>query len=58
MRDLETFSGFVAFCFQIATDSDCRARSREGIIEDGGWRMEDGGWRIEIEDRKNGDPGA
>jgi hypothetical protein len=52
VRYLETFSGFGGFCFQIATDSDCRARSGEGImedrgrrIEDRGWRMEDGGWR-------------
>jgi hypothetical protein len=35
MQDLETFSESGGFFFQIATDSDCRARSAEGIIEVG-----------------------
>src|SRR5260221_10663094 len=37
-RYLEIFSGFMTFCFQIATDSDCRTRSGEGIMEGGGRR--------------------
>src|SRR5438445_10505850 len=60
-RYLETFSGFVGFCFQIASDSDCRVRSEDGIMEGGGWektaspeRKLRGGVQTRIRDMANG----
>lgn len=41
-QDLETFSEFGAFFFQIMRSSSCRARRGKGIMDDG---REDGGWK-------------